>query len=171
MTQTCVRQSDLGTTKHTPMVSHPLALLNLTINTTFSCGKCEKLMVVQQLVPGTKTSSFTLPLRNFCNITTNCSLTLRQTFHILGVDPCNIPILSRLQKFYNFYPTAPSLQHGPAKFELGIKNSCDGCSTCSSNWQRLQFYLWILSFLFYPFQNYNHKMFVSNTNNMDGTNT
>ena len=60
MTQTCVRQSDLGATKHTPMVRHPLVLLNPTINTKFSCGKCEKVMVVQQLVPGTKTSSFTL---------------------------------------------------------------------------------------------------------------
>ena len=60
MTQTCVRQSDLGATKHTPMVRYPLVLLNPTINTKFSCGKCEKLMVVQQLVPGTKTGSFTL---------------------------------------------------------------------------------------------------------------
>ena len=60
LTQTCVRQSDLGATKHTPMVRHPLALLNPTIYTKFSCGKCEKLRVVQQLVPGTKTSSFTL---------------------------------------------------------------------------------------------------------------
>ena len=60
LTQTCVRQSDLGATKHTPMVRHPLVLLNPAINTKFSCGKCEKLMVVQQLVPGTKTGSFTL---------------------------------------------------------------------------------------------------------------
>ena len=60
MTQTCVRQSDLGATKHTPMVRYPLVLLNPTINTTFSCGKFEKLMVVQQLVPGTTTGSFTL---------------------------------------------------------------------------------------------------------------
>ena len=42
------------------MVRYPLVLLNPTINTKFSCGKCEKLMVVQQLVPGTKTGSFTL---------------------------------------------------------------------------------------------------------------
>ena len=61
LTQTCVRQSDLGTIKHTPMVNHPLSLLNLTINNTFSCGKCEKLMLVQQLVPGTTTGSCTLP--------------------------------------------------------------------------------------------------------------
>ena len=60
MTQTCVRQLDLGATKHTPMVRYPLVLLNPTINTTFSCGKFEKLIVVQQLVPGTKIGSFTL---------------------------------------------------------------------------------------------------------------
>ena len=60
MTQTCVRQSDLGTTKHTSGISQPLAVRNPTINTTFSCGNCEKLMVVQQLVPGTKTSCFSL---------------------------------------------------------------------------------------------------------------
>ena len=54
LTQTCVRQSDLGTTKHTPMVSHPLTFLIPTTNTMFSCGKFEKLMVVQQLVLGTK---------------------------------------------------------------------------------------------------------------------
>ena len=59
LTQTCVRQSDLGATKHTQMVRYPLVLLNPTINTKFSCGKCEKLMAVQQLVPGTKTGSFT----------------------------------------------------------------------------------------------------------------
>ena len=64
MTQTCVRQLDLGATKHTPMVRFPLVLLNPTINTKFSCGKCEKLMVVQQLVPGTKTGYFTLANNN-----------------------------------------------------------------------------------------------------------
>ena len=61
LTQTCVRHSDLGTSKHTPMVSHPLWFLNPTINNTFSCGKCEKLRVVQPLVPGTTTGTFTSP--------------------------------------------------------------------------------------------------------------
>ena len=65
LTQTCVRQLDLGATKHAPMVRHPLVLLNPTINTKFSCGKCEKLMVVQQLVPGTKTGSFTLRYKRY----------------------------------------------------------------------------------------------------------
>ena len=51
----------------TPMVSDPLAFLNPTINTTFSCGKYEKLMVVQQLVPGTTTSSFTLNTKHHIN--------------------------------------------------------------------------------------------------------
>ena len=67
LTQSCVRQSDLVATKHTPMVRYPLVLLNPTINTTFSCGEFEKLMVVQQLVPGTKTGSFTLIF-----VTDNC---------------------------------------------------------------------------------------------------
>ena len=49
------------------MVRYPLVLLNPTINTTFSCGKFEKLMVVQQLVPGTKTGSFTLDRKQNVN--------------------------------------------------------------------------------------------------------
>ena len=80
LTQTCVRLSDLGATKHTPMVSHPLALLNPTIHTKFSCGKCEKLMVVQQLVPGTKTSSFTL--RGYAAVSNSHSYQLFTTLHL-----------------------------------------------------------------------------------------
>ena len=36
------------------MVSHALAWLNATINSTLSCEKCGNLIAVQQLVPGTK---------------------------------------------------------------------------------------------------------------------